>query len=465
MSLQPGIFENEEGERNLPFGDDQNTPFYATSKGDRSDGTEGGGSSKELTVEIDASTLSPQDFPNSHVLLTWEGTHTIAWQLDPLDAVVVNATWLGYKDDKGTVGPIMSAKDPWPSMPKSLMQPGMKRDASGLQFQQDKPTIVLSVNDTKVTEYFTRDMFLVLGWQKKVNDAIVGTGYTQSGLFTVYNGSASDSDEVYVQMRNRIMARVDQKGVDFTGQDINSTSSWFPPSSSVIPSTTSATSATTVKPSSTSVSGSENGNNKSGSDSGGGGGGGGLAPGAIAGIVIGAVFGVAIIAFLIWFLLRRRRRRADHAQNGGYGPGGPHEYLADKETHARVVESPHSPYSDDGQAQQHQSSQRHLNDIGQEPIAAAAIPASSANNSPIEHHHRPPFAPYNEQEHTSVASRSLDNVNSNLEGARSSTPNVNSNVSHLIEDGMTEDEIRRLEEEERALDAAIEQAGQGGQRR
>lgn len=133
MSLQPGIFENEEGERNLPFGDDQNTPFYATSKGDRSDGTEGGGSSKEVTVEIDASTLSPPDVPGSHVLLTWEGTHSIAWQLGSSDVVVVNATWLGYKDDKGTVGPIMSAKDPWPSMPKSLMQPGMKRDTSGCE--------------------------------------------------------------------------------------------------------------------------------------------------------------------------------------------------------------------------------------------------------------------------------------------------------------------------------------------
>lgn len=52
-----------------------------------------------------------------------------------------------------------------------------------------------------------------------------------------------------------------------------------------------------------------------------------------------------------------------------------------------------------------------------------------------------------------------------LRRARSTTPQSGSRISgryaHLIEDGMTDEEIRRLEEEERALDVAIEQATTG----
>lgn len=47
--------------------------------------------------------------------------------------------------------------------------------------------------------------------------------------------------------------------------------------------------------------------------------------------------------------------------------------------------------------------------------------------------------------------------------ARSTTPSgISGRYAHLIEDGMTDDEIRRLEEEERALDEAIEQAATTG---
>ncbi|KAI0489661.1 hypothetical protein F4859DRAFT_161092 [Xylaria cf. heliscus] len=47
-------------------------------------------------------------------------------------------------------------------------------------------------------------------------------------------------------------------------------------------------------------------------------------------------------------------------------------------------------------------------------------------------------------------------------GAASPTPVIASRYAHLVEEGMTDDEIRRLEEEERQLDAAIEHAGRGG---
>ncbi|ROW11394.1 hypothetical protein VMCG_01579 [Cytospora schulzeri] len=47
-------------------------------------------------------------------------------------------------------------------------------------------------------------------------------------------------------------------------------------------------------------------------------------------------------------------------------------------------------------------------------------------------------------------------------GSRSATPSgISGRYAHLIEEGMTEDEIRRMEEEERALDEAIERHGRG----
>lgn len=49
---------------------------------------------------------------------------------------------------------------------------------------------------------------------------------------------------------------------------------------------------------------------------------------------------------------------------------------------------------------------------------------------------------------------------------RSGTPSgISGQYAHLVEEGMTDDEIRRLEEEERALDEAIEQAGTAGRKR
>ena len=47
-------------------------------------------------------------------------------------------------------------------------------------------------------------------------------------------------------------------------------------------------------------------------------------------------------------------------------------------------------------------------------------------------------------------------------GAPTPTSVIASRYAHLVEEGMTEEEIRRLEEEERQLDAAIENAGRRG---
>ncbi|KAI8253855.1 hypothetical protein K4K56_008526 [Colletotrichum sp. SAR 10_98] len=402
MSLPSGLFDNEDEDSNtLSLGEKGNTPFYeTTTRPERDEGT----GVKSPTIPVDTGTLGSVD----RVIMAWDNPHDVKWNIDSNYVTVVNATWQGrHGDDKGPVGTIKFVQNP--NVSSGMPRVGLFASSRDVHAKRESPEL--------------------------------------------YNGSKIDQG--YAETKENILSKI-TSDAESAGQDIDSGSEWAPRTTTGVSSSITSTSTATSAPSSTTPPGA--GSSYSSSSSGGGGG---LSAGAIAGIVIGSILGVALIAFLLWFLLRRRRRRANNVHNGGYG-SGPHEFLADKETHARVTESPHSPYSDDGHQQQEmQQSQRHLtepeHDAAVPAAAAAAVPAASGT-SPTE---RRSFAPpYSEEEHTPVASRSLENVN--RDGARSSTPNVNSNVSHLIEDGMTEDEIRRLEEEERALDAAIEQAGQGG---
>ncbi|KAL6403437.1 uncharacterized protein AUP68_12784 [Ilyonectria robusta] len=158
------------------------------------------------------------------------------------------------------------------------------------------------------------------------------------------------------------------------------------------------------------------------------GGGGGLATGAIAGIAVGAIIGAIIIGAMIWFFLRKRRQNKKLA--GGYtATDSGNAYIVDKETHGRTTDSPNSPYSDE----------------------------NGTHNIPIESTARdePAIAP---------VERGLPRTSTGgSQGGRSAsgaqTPQgVSTNVAHLVEDGMTADEIRRLEEEERQLDDEIERA-------
>ncbi|KAH7170853.1 hypothetical protein EDB81DRAFT_181711 [Dactylonectria macrodidyma] len=156
------------------------------------------------------------------------------------------------------------------------------------------------------------------------------------------------------------------------------------------------------------------------------GGGGGLGTGAIAGIAVGAVIGVLLIGALAWFFLRKRRQNKKHA-NGYTATDSGNAYMVDKETHGRTADSPNSPYSDENGVQH--------------------IPADNAT-----------------RDDPASTERALPRTStSGSQGGRSAsgaqTPQgVSTNVAHLVEDGMTADEIRRLEEEERQLDDEIERA-------
>ncbi|KAF5599387.1 hypothetical protein FPANT_3485 [Fusarium pseudoanthophilum] len=155
-------------------------------------------------------------------------------------------------------------------------------------------------------------------------------------------------------------------------------------------------------------------------------GGGGLSTGATAGIAVGAVIGgLLIIGALVWFFLRRRRR----SKKAGDEYVTQQTYAVDKETHGRATDSPNSPYSDENHMQ---------------PVALGSLDRDrgAAPN-------RPPGA---------VPRSSIGSHDRAAHSGAQTPQGMSSNVAHLVEDGMTVDEIRRLEEEERQLDDEIERA-------
>lgn len=244
------------------------------------------------------------------------------------------------------------------------------------------------------------------------------SGYAQSDLFSIVM-----EEEDVGTVANRLEGNSDYEGVVVT--ETNSAS----PSTSMRASIPTGSSGDEPSPG--------NGNIGSDDDDGGsgGGGGGGLSTGAIAGIAVGAaLIGIALIGGLVWFLLCRRRQ--NKLQAGYAAREKSNTFMVEKEMSSHnpaggaVAEgyddSPRGPYSDDG------------NDIHQHAPAPARAPDDRE------------FSPYDDD---SVAAPPHAQDNSqNPHG-------VSRSVAHLVEEGMTPEQIRRLEEEERQLDAEIERSG------
>lgn len=175
-------------------------------------------------------------------------------------------------------------------------------------------------------------------------------------------------------------------------------------------------------------------------------GGGGLSTGAIAGIAVGcSVAGLLIIAFLVWFFFFRRRSSRERVRGTDFAAdSGTHAMMPDKEVVGMSQSSPHSAFADDG---------GRLHD----PQRRSAAPGDDAAS----------FAPYSDRGRSAspagaAFATTAHNNHSQTDVANTSrppSPLFQTRYAHLIEEGMTEDEIRRLEEEERHLDAAIEDAG------
>ncbi|KAI0408945.1 hypothetical protein F4802DRAFT_305337 [Xylaria palmicola] len=173
--------------------------------------------------------------------------------------------------------------------------------------------------------------------------------------------------------------------------------------------------------------------------------GGGLSKNGIIGVAVGVtVGGLLIIGLLVWFFWFRRRRSgpSHHAMPSYSSDVGVHTMIQDKEMPAALGStSPHLGYS----AGEGRPSTEHY----------APYSDRSAAPTPTPDHHRAPSAAatISQTEHSWAGNRS---------SAATPTNVITSRYAHLVEEGMTEDEIRRLEEEERQLDAAIENAGRRG---
>lgn len=173
----------------------------------------------------------------------------------------------------------------------------------------------------------------------------------------------------------------------------------------------------------------------------------GLSMNGIIGVAVGvSVGGLLVAGALSWLFCFRRRRRnsrnaAHHTMPSYDSDVGAHASMTDKETpvlletasrqsayggEGRPSIDPYAPYSDRSA-----------------PSPTPHYRGTTSTDAPAA-----PAAPT-----TSQTDLTWTN------GAPTPTPVIASRYAHLVEEGMTEEEIRRLEDEERQLDAAIENAG------
>ncbi|KAK7426389.1 hypothetical protein QQZ08_007144 [Neonectria magnoliae] len=282
-------------------------------------------------------------------------------------------------------------------------------DASFIKVSTSGATLNFTrISDDSLSSFISNKMRLVVNWHTSEL-----TGNTTSTIFAIVNTDAEVNDEEAI---------IDAANKEVSDDEIEVVSTL---TASPTADSTSGGGLSDSEPSDSAASATSSAESDSSS---GGGGGGGLAKGAIAGIAVGAVIGVLLIGALAWFFLRKRRQNKKLA--GGYtGTDSAGTYMVDKETHGRTTDSPNSPYTDDNRHVPIDDSARDIAAIG--TTDRGGITRTSTSGS-----------------HGGRASTS-----------GTQTPQgMSSNVAHLVEDGMTADEIRRLEEEERQLDDEIERA-------
>lgn len=142
--------------------------------------------------------------------------------------------------------------------------------------------------------------------------------------------------------------------------------------------------------------------------------------------------------------------------------------MADKEL-PHVTDSPRSTYAVD-RSQLHDPHEASRTSIGGAAIGAgtglmngtvhAAHGSEDTAYAPYSDHTTPPPGALGMATGAMSSQSSLP-----VGGVRSPTPPISNRYAHLVEEGMTDAEIRRLDEEERALDMAIEDAGRSSRAR
>ncbi|KAI1334998.1 hypothetical protein F5Y15DRAFT_258949 [Xylariaceae sp. FL0016] len=201
-----------------------------------------------------------------------------------------------------------------------------------------------------------------------------------------------------------------------------------------------------------------------------------LSTGAIVGIAVGCgVGGLLLISALLWFLCFRKRsagggrsKLGAHHDSGFASDGGTQAaMMGDKELHHASESTPHSTYDPTLSAGGHGGRSSSLDSPGVGEAAAAAAVGAGGYAPYSDHAPSPPpgAMPPLAQTQSHARNQSQTNLSTTSQGHSHSQSGVASRWQHLVEEGMTEDEIRQLEEEERHLDAAIEESGRSSSRR
>lgn len=135
----------------------------------------------------------------------------------------------------------------------------------------------------------------------------------------------------------------------------------------------------------------------------------------------------------------------------GAGAGG-ESLAAAADTHSLSVVSLHEPYADE------QPQEQQFHRTTSHNTAAASDDLVVSPGSEVDHEQSPLAAAGGRMGSSSVGGAGTPQLGPPTRVLRADTPGGKSISDYLHEDGMTEDQIRRLEEEERALDEAIERA-------
>ncbi|KAI1121441.1 hypothetical protein F5Y10DRAFT_272070 [Nemania abortiva] len=179
----------------------------------------------------------------------------------------------------------------------------------------------------------------------------------------------------------------------------------------------------------------------------------GLSRDGVIGVAVGATIGGLLVAgALIWlFCLRRRNKTARHAMSSYDSDVAVHAIVSDKEIPALLERStPQSTYGGEGRP----STDHHY-------VPYSDRPTASPVPTPTPLHHRAGAATPDVVEPPTASQTDLAWTREAQTPTPTQGPVIASRYAHLIEEGMTEEDVRRVEEEERQLDAAIENAGRG----
>lgn len=205
------------------------------------------------------------------------------------------------------------------------------------------------------------------------------------------------------------------------------------------------------------------------SSSGGGSSHGGLSTGAIAGIAVGGGAALLLALAAIIFLLCRRKRRQRNQQTMDDAAAAykSNTIMEDKQMHTHAAVATNSPYSDDEGGPGSGLMAARSADFAYYHHEPAVPPPAATVAAGRQTSHSYTRDDVGGGDENTVTQRQVHDPAGRRSGSRSETPQggVSHAVAHLVEDGMTEDEIRRLEEEERQLDAEIARAGEGGRGR